>query len=325
MTARWEQEADAPVAGSREGGPSLSGRPAAPATWSATGLVPWSPPTPTSTPSRALVLAGGGATGIAWEAGVLAGLRDEGVDVRDADLIVGTSAGSAVAAQLRVGTDEADAYGDIRAGRPLGALGRLGPRDGARFLRAQLGADRAAARSVVGRAALRARTASEDDWVDTVAGTLRGRGWPRARLAITAVDAETGAAVVFDNDSGVALDRAVAASCAVPGVFPPVTVGARRYVDGGLRSVANVDLAAGHERVLVLSPIPLAVRRRDRPGPQVRDLPGVRRSLVLVPDRAAAAAMGLRPLDMRRGARTEQAGREQGCREADRARRVWLA
>ena len=323
MTARQEQVTGRSGPGRGDGDKPSSGMPSAP-TWSAAGLAPWSPPMPRSTPSRALVLAGGGATGIAWEAGVVAGLREEGIDVREADLIVGTSAGSAVAAQLRVGTDEADAYADIRAGRPLGDLGRLGAGDAARFLRAQVGVDRSTARSVVTRAALRARPADEDAWVATVAGTLRGRDWPNGRLAITAVDAETGAAVVFDNDSGVDLDRAVAASCAVPGVFPPVTVGGRRYVDGGLRSVANADLAAGHERVLVLAPIPLAVRRGDRPGPQVRDLPGVRRSLVLTPDRASAAAMGLRPLDMRRGSRTEEAGREQGRREADRVRRVWL-
>ena len=78
--------------------------------------------------------------------------------------------------------------------------------------------------------------------------------------------------MVFDNTSGVPLERAVAASCAVPGVFPAVEVGGRRYVDGGLRSIANADLAAGHRRVLVLSPYPIASHLRDLPLVQLRTL-----------------------------------------------------
>ncbi len=295
-----------------------------PPRWSAAGFTPWVAPPPSHRPSRALVLGGGGATGIAWEAGIIAGLREEGIDVRDADLMVGTSAGSVVAAHLRLGTSEDDAFGDIRTGVPLTDLGRLGPRDAARFVRAQIAADRGIGRAVIGRAAVRAPTASEDAWVETVAGVLHGRPWPADPLVITAVDTETGTAVVFDNASGVPIDRAVAASCAVPGVFPPVTVSGRRYVDGGLRSVANVDLAAGYDRVLVLAPIPLAVRRRDRPGPQARSLGPDVRSLVLVPDRAGALAMGRNPLDTSRGRRTEAAARAQGRREADRVRRVWM-
>jgi NTE family protein len=295
-----------------------------PTRWTAAGLVPWSPPRPTRHPSRALVLAGGGATGIAWEAGIVAGLREAGIDVGDADLMVGTSAGSVVAAHLRAGTSPEDAFADIRAGRPLGDLGRLGAGDALRFMRAQLGRDRSAGRAVVGRAALRARTGAEDAWVETVSGGLRGHPWPPGRLVITAIDAETGAPVAFDNDSAVPIERAVAASCAVPGVFPPVRIGGRRYIDGGLRSVANVDLAEGYDRVLVLSPIPLALRSSDRPVPQARRLGTRVRSLVIVPDRAAAVAMGVRPLDTSRGRRTEAAGRAQGRREADRVRRVWL-
>ncbi len=287
-------------------------------------LTAWSPAQPAHSPSKALVLAGGGATGIAWEAGVVAGLRESGIDIRDADLMVGTSAGAVVAAHLRLGTPEEQAFDDIRAGRPISDVRQLGPADAVRFVRAQAARDRSAGRAIIGRAALRAATASEEAWVETVAGSLRDRPWPEAPLAVTAVDATTGAAVVFDRYCGVPLDRAVAASCAIPGVFPPVTVGARRYVDGGVRSVANVDVATGYDRVLVLSPIPMAMRRRDRPGPQLRRLAAHVRSLLLVPDRAALRAMGLKPLDTARGGAAEAAGREQGAREADRVRRVWL-
>ena len=193
-----------------------------------------------------------------------------------------------------------------------------------RFLRAQAARDRSAGRAIVGRAALQAATSSEDAWLQTVAGQLRDGAWPDEPLAVTAVDAATGTAVVFDRNTAVPLDRAVAASCAIPGVFPPVTIGARRYVDGGLRSVANVDVARGYDRVLVLSPVPIAMRRRDRPRPQTRRLGAQVRSIVLVPDRGAVLAMGLNPLDTARGGGAEAAGREQGRREADRVRRVWL-
>ena len=110
-----------------------------------------------------------------------------------------------------------------------------------------------------------ARTTTEEDWLQAIGLGLVGKPWPKRRLFVTAVDAQTGTSVVFDNTSGVPLERAVAASCAVPGVFPAVEVGGRRYVDGGLRSIANADLAAGHRRVLVLSPFPVASHLRDLP------------------------------------------------------------
>ena len=63
----------------------------------------------TTSPSRAIVLGGGGSAGIAWESGLLAGLLEAGADLEAADLVVGTSAGSAVAVQLRAGGLRLDA------------------------------------------------------------------------------------------------------------------------------------------------------------------------------------------------------------------------
>ena len=292
-----------------------------------TGLAPYTPQRPRARrgrPSKALVLAGGGATGIAWEAGVIAGLREEGIDVRDADVMVGTSAGSVVAAHLRLGTPDGEAFDVIRTGMPVAEAGRLGPADAVRFARAQASVDRRKGRAIIGRAALRAEVVAEEEWIETAAHGLHGRPWPAERLLVTAVDARTGTAVVFDNTSGVPLDRAVAASCAVPGVFPPVTINGNRYLDGGLRSVANADLAWGYDRVLVLSPIPLAVRRRDRPRPQARWLGPSTRSLVIAPDLGSFRAMGTKPMDTAKAAASAAAGRAQGQREADRARRIWL-
>lgn len=294
--------------------------------WGDAGYTPWRTPEPQGRPSRALVLAGGGATGVAWEAGVVDGLLDAGVDVRDPDTVIGTSAGSIVASHLRLGTMDEVTFAHIADSSPLGYLGQLDSGDAERFLRSALSRDRESGRAIVGRGALRARTATEEDWIEVAAGDLVGREWPDRLLLITAVDAETGTSVVFHNSSGVPLDRAIAASCAVPGVFPPVTIGGRRYVDGGVRSVANVDLAAGHERVLVLAPLPIAVRGADRPGPQARRLRRASsgaRVKVLVPDLAAGRTLGMNPLDRRRSAAVLEAGRAQGRRAASRVRRLW--
>jgi NTE family protein len=285
------------------------------------GFGAWKPPTERR--ERAFVLAGGGATGIAWEAGIIIGLRDGGVDVRDADTMIGTSAGSMVAAHLRIGTDEGNAFARIREGAPLSTYGRLGAADAGRYVRAQLSLDPRRGRSVIGRAALDARTQTEEEWIETIGLGLIGKPWPEGRLWITAVDAVSGTSVVFDRNSGVPLERAVAASCAVPGVFPAVEVGGRRYVDGGLRTIANADLAREHDRVLVVAPYPVAPSVKDLPQAQLRTLRPRSRTHLIVPDARDLWAMGANPLDMTRGGGTFEAAREHGARVAARVGDVW--
>lgn len=289
------------------------------------GYHEWQPPQHSpEEPSRALVLGGGGATGIGWLGGIIAALQEHDIDVREADTMVGTSAGSVVGTHLRLGITHDEAAENLRAREPIKNLGRLGWGDARRFVQANLARDRSAGRSIVGRAAMMARTATEEAFLDTIAREIAGRDWPEEALLLTAIDAETGTAVVFTKDSGVPLERAVAASCAVPGVFPPVRINGRAYVDGGLRSAANVDLAAGHDRVLVLAPLPLGFRRSDSPGPQARRLrDSGARTLVLVPDAAARKIIGNRLLDMRRAPLAWEAGMEQGHRVAHRVRRIW--
>jgi NTE family protein len=278
---------------------------------------------PTGVLERAFVLAGGGATGIAWEAGIILGLRDGGVDVRDADTMIGTSAGSVVAAHLRLGTDEGNAFARIKQGADLATFGRLGAADAARYVRARVHLDPSEGRALVGRAALTAQTTSEEEWLAEIGLGLVGKDWPEGRLLITAVDAESGTSVVFDNASGVPLERAVAASCTVPGVFPAVEIAGRRYVDGGLRSIANIDLAAGHRRVVALAPYPIGTHLRDLPPVQLRTLRPKARTYLVVPDAKDLWAMGANPLDMRRGAGTFETARAHGLRIAARVAEVW--
>jgi NTE family protein len=144
-------------------------------------------------------------------------------------------------------------------------------------------------------------------------------------LLVTAVAADDGEFVVFDRDSGVSLVDAVGSSCAVPGVWPPVTVNGRRFIDGGTRSPANVDLAAGCDIVVVLAPITTALRRSMRVGAQAAALPTGTRSIVVTPDSAARRAFGRNVLDPARRAPAARAGRAQAAAVVDAVRAVWDA
>src|ERR1700722_513625 len=219
---------------------------------------------------RALVLAGGGAAGNAWQLGLIAGLSDAGVDVTQADLIIGTSAGSTAAAQITSGRRPAELYAAILAAAPRpqaadagSARGRAPEFSGPTYMEwsdAIIGSaeDASDMRRRMGAAALEMDASdgsSQTRWRDVVAGRLPSRPWPQQRVLITAVDAHTGDPVVFDRHSGIDLVDAVAASTSNGfGPFPPYRIGENRYINGGYRRNENADLAAGYGQVLVLSP-----------------------------------------------------------------------
>ncbi|GGR41837.1 patatin [Actinoplanes ianthinogenes] len=273
---------------------------------------------------KALVLGGGGVTGVAWEIGLLHGLAEHGVGLSDADLFVGTSAGSVVAAQVLSGVSLERLFEAQRAdaGREIAA--RIGARGLLSFVVAGLWpGDPVRGRAWLGRRALRAGTVPEAERRAVIARRIGDGGWPATRLLIPAVEAESGQVRIFDAASGVSLIDAVAASCAVPLVWPPVTIDGVRYVDGGVRSVANADLAAGCRRVVVLAPVAQSARRSGRPAAQVAALgPGVR-GAVISPDAAARAAIGRNVLDPGRRRPAAEAGRAQAAAEARRLRAVW--
>ncbi|QHK20946.1 patatin-like phospholipase family protein [Pseudarthrobacter psychrotolerans] len=215
---------------------------------------------------RALVLGGGGSTGNAWLIGVIAGLFDAGLDVTTADLTIGTSAGSTAAAQIAGATPTQllagilDAAPQQRTGPAGSDPGRVPIRPAAEHMERTsriiaAAEDAADMRRRMGAAALDMDAASDGSWQThwraTVAARLPSHAWPRRTVLITAVDAQTGEPVVFDRHSGVDLADAVAASCASG---RPYRIGDNRYIDGGYRRNENADLAAGYQRVLVLSP-----------------------------------------------------------------------
>lgn len=278
--------------------------------------------------TRALVLGGGGVAGIAWELGLLSGWAAEGVDVRQADLVVGTSAGSVVGAQLRLDGDLPSLY----ARQLLPPTGEMkvefdGVSTMATFAEAMKGnTGEQDARARLGAVALAVDAVPEAQRRAIIEGRIGDPEWPTGGLVITAVDTADGEFLPFDAASGVRVLDAVTASCAVPGVWPPVTVDGRRLMDGGMRSVTNADLAAGCEKVLVVTPT------RGMPGGLLG--PGLDREieileekgsevLVITADEASLAAFGSNVLDPATREPSARAGRAQAAATIEAARAFW--
>jgi len=274
--------------------------------------------------AKALVLGGGGVAGIAWETGVLLGLAELGLDVSDADLLVGTSAGSVVAAQVATGLALDELYERQRAGTAAELAVEFDvDAMAARFV--ELLADRPdpeELRRRMGAWALDADTVPEADRRAVISSRLPVQEWPTRALRIAAVDAVSGAFVAFDRTTGASLVEAVAASCAVPGVWPPVTIGERRYIDGGVRSTINADLAEGHERIVVLTPFAVGLA-----GDVSRECDALRAAgsqlAVVVADEQSVAAFGSNPLDPATRAPSAEAGRAQAVAVLDAVAEVW--
>lgn len=274
---------------------------------------------------RGLVLAGGGLAGVAWETGILQGIADEAPDAARAllaaDVLLGTSAGSTVAAQLGSGTDLAELFAtqvgaeshEIDPGVGVDEITAL-------FVTAMSAPDASHEERLrrVGAIAAATDTVAEPVRRAVIAHRLPSHDWPDRVLRVTAIDIATGDLLVIDRDSGIALVDAVAASCAVPGVWPPVTVGQRRLMDGGMASLVNVGAASDCDSVVVLVPI-----SETAPSPfgggavaEIASFPG--EVLSIFADDSALVAFGPNPLDPACRVPSARAGRDQGRREAAR-------
>jgi NTE family protein len=284
-------------------------------------------------PGNALVLGGGGALGIAWEIGLLGGLLEEGVDTTGADLIVGTSAGSVVGTQIALGESLEELLAE-QVAPDDGALGRLIQIDlqGTQQLFMRWAGIKEATQEVrreIGEMALGAKTVSEESWVAYFEEHIGEKPWPDRDLRVTAVDCESGEFQVWTRESGVTLARAVASSCAVPGLFPAVTIDGKRYTDGGVRSGTSSDLAKGSDSVLIIAPIGARSEGIDPLlGSQARNeaealrAAGSRVELVF-PDSGASEAMGFNRMDSTRRGVSAEAGMAQGRALASRLAESW--
>jgi NTE family protein len=209
---------------------------------------------------RVLVLGGGGVIGVAWEVGLLTGLAEGGVDVREADAVVGTSAGSMVGSWVAAGLDfsgparEPSVVRSVpipESGPDLAKLGEV-----FQIWSTAESMSEATLREI-GTLATAATTVSQQEWIASTGGGIGVEDWPEKPLHICAVDVATGEFRVHTRDTGAPLHAAVASSCAIPGMFPPIEIDGAHYMDGGVRSGTSADVALEFEpeSVVIVAPI----------------------------------------------------------------------
>jgi NTE family protein len=280
---------------------------------------------------RGLVLGGGGVAGIAWELGLLAGLAEHGVDVAEADLVVGTSAGSVVGTVLRQGrlldafrlqaapaeVEDDPGMSGFDFAELVAVLTRAG----------QTTTNEQDARAAVGEYARTAPAAGipEAARLARIGGLLPSPEWPDGELRVTTVDALDGSFGVHDSASGVPLPVAVTASCAVPGTGPTITVAGRPAMDGGMRSATNADVAADCDRVLVVACLPEGAWSPLGPSlPQaVATLRQSAEVFVVEADEASRTAFGANFLSAGVRAASAAAGHAQAATVAAEVRAFW--
>ncbi|MEU5659817.1 patatin-like phospholipase family protein [Streptomyces sp. NPDC047737] len=277
----------------------------------------------------ALVLGAGGVTGTAWETGILHGLVKAGVDLSTADLIVGSSAGAIVGAQLAWGTVPVGELYERQLADPQTEkepVARLGPVTVLRYARAVLSSrtpeEYGRRLGALARDSRADATAAERR--EMIGGRLPSTVWPDRHLLITAVDASTGALHTFDRTGTVPLADAVTASCAVPAVWPVVVAGGGSWIDGGVHSPANAHLAAGYERVVVIAPTAGGSKVIASPRAQAAELEAAgARVEVITPDAGARKAIGRNSLDPARRAPAARAGLAQSVAHTEAVAAVW--
>lgn len=260
--------------------------------------------------SHTLVLGGGGVTGIAWMTGLIAGLAEAGVQLVPASSVIGTSAGATVAAQITSGTPIEQLYERQLAGVPYEITKAPGsmPR---KFITASLfSKTQETASAKLGKAALAAKVGPTQERRSIIQARLPQHTWPDSDLRIVIVDAETGVPRVITRADQVPLIDAVAASCAVPLVWPVVKIQGRFYVDGGVRSPLNLDLAPGDGPVIALAPTTASVRKWGSIDAQRRALGG-RAVEIVSPSAEVKSAQGRNALDASTVPATARAGRDQ--------------
>jgi NTE family protein len=292
----------------------------------------------------ALVIGAGGAAGNAWAIGVVAGLAEAGLDLTEAaDLVVGTSSGATVAAWVRSGKPPAELLASVLSEqvRPVGQNGKPPQSLPMETVFERMRSIGAAATSAADLQRAMGAFALESDSIlgpeagerrATVAARLPRHEWPDRPMIVVAVDAHTGELAAFDRNSGVDLVDAVTAATALPGMVHAHSINGTHYINGGVRSAENADLASGYANVVVLSP--LGGRSGTLPAGQfegLRRFPGAdlasqvgalrergSRVEVITPDADSRAAMGTNQMDPATRIPAARAGFAQGKQEATR-------
>jgi NTE family protein len=274
-----------------------------------------------------VILGGGGVTGIAWQTGILQGLQDKQIDLRKADTIIGTSAGSFAGTYLACGV--VSEYFDRQFTDDVVEIAAsMSPESIEGFQKAIVEGqgDPQATGRALGRMAMAATTVSRQERGAVITSRLPATGWPDAPLKMTAIDAETGELHLLGEDSGVSLITAAEASGAVPGLWPVVEALGRTWIDGGSCSATNAGLGAGYDHVVVIAPAAEGFPGQRGTLDEVADLRAAGVGVVLIhPDERAKAAIGDNVFDPTRRGPAAESGRAQGQDLAAEVAQVWGA
>ncbi|WP_433203537.1 patatin-like phospholipase family protein [Nocardia sp. CA-107356] len=273
-------------------------------------------------PNRALVLGAGGVVGTAWMAGLAAGLREHGIDLAAADLIVGTSAGAIVGAVLASERDPGELAEPRQPPPSTPQPPAPDPRTLGRVF-AVLGDSETTPelkRRRVGEIALEMSAEDDAEHAERMRTLIGTAQWPD-RLRVVAVDARWGQRRVFDRRDAAPLADVVVASRAMPGVYPPMTIGDSRYMDGGMHSATNADLAAGAELLVTIHPLAHLFPDTDLAAELQSARPA--ESLLITPDERSVDAFGADLHDRAHWIPSFRAGFAQADTEAARLQRIW--
>lgn len=285
---------------------------------------------------KAFVLGGGGTLGIAWETGLLAGLESMGVKLSGADLYLGTSAGSIVGStiargvaantmaemQIAAASQQARAQASAPAGPPPDLSKVM-----AFFLRMpETGEPSIELRREIGEVSRTSATPSEEQMLAQFAAIGVSGDWPK-NFACTAVDAESGEFKVWRESDRVDFAHAVASSCSVPGIYPPIAIKDRLWMDGGMRSGVNADVAAGHDKVLIVAVIPAAIAEQRMVGRVKAEAEAITKAggkyELIYPDPATMEAFGPNLMDPSRRVQLIEQGMRQGKYIGAKVKAFW--
>ena len=276
---------------------------------------------------KAIVLGGGGSFAISWELGYLYGLFENGVDVRDADRMIGTSSGSPAAAVFasdlswkEILHGQIDLRHDEQV--PLSDMSALFER----YAKIAKESENPQAWMENYRTlALEPNRIDEDTNLSRIKKRINLTEWTK-NLYVTATSAETAQRVVFDATSNVDLHKAITASSSLPGVWPAITIKGQKYYDGGCHSMDNADVAKNADQILVLSPS-LPVDTPYKPEDDLKELRASgARVLVVKPSeevRTAFKELGGNTVDTRIRPILEKMAKKQGLQEAKKIKEFW--
>lgn len=287
---------------------------------------------------RALILGGGGVVGVGWHSGLIAGLNERGIDLGLADIIVGTSAGSYVGTKLAAGhlfePEFKPSPMAIEADRVLVEMDRnLDMASMVKVFQIWMRQESMSRECLqtIGELAKAANTMDESLWITGSGTATEVEDWPELDLRITTVDVDSGELVIHTKKNS-SLHHAVAASCSIPGIFPPITIGDAQFMDGGLHSATNAHLVLEDrpDIAVIIAPIceqtavfgALAERNLYQ---EIEQLQSQEIKVVAItPNKTDIEAFGNNLMDVSRRDAARKAGYERGLELAENDAINWI-